>query len=171
MWTVYFDTSFFINLRDAPEDEALAVIGDLNHLQIRHVFSEVLFRELIFSTVPQEAWFQLVCRIEQLEQAPLNLGPADWLALLAPDLQRQQYAHAFRSIDEQLSASKSLSMAAGRKLDKEQRPSWKENCRCAAPTPGVRVVTVKAQRLKTARSQAHTHTCSRGALAVRVHRN
>lgn len=120
MYTVYFDTSFFINLRDANEDEAASAIQSLNHYMVRHVLSDVIFRELITSGAPQDAQIRLVRRVLQFECTPLVLGPADWLAFLDSEAERRQAAEAYQTIDKYIGAGTSLVVTAGRGIDQEQ---------------------------------------------------
>ena len=48
-YIVYFDTKFYVQLCRANEPDADRIIRSLNALNVRHVISDVLIRELLTS--------------------------------------------------------------------------------------------------------------------------
>jgi hypothetical protein len=49
VFTVYFDTQFYVQLCRADKAEADQIVHTLNALNVRHVISNVLLRELLTS--------------------------------------------------------------------------------------------------------------------------
>src|SRR5262245_38262065 len=110
MLTIYFDTSFFIDLRDADDEVASSTLSELNALKVRHVLSNVLFRELLFSGAPRSERVRLVERVSRFKEGPLVIGPGDWAALLCEDDDRRAVGEALRQIDACADKTKSLAV-------------------------------------------------------------
>jgi len=69
-YTVYFDTQFYIQLCRADQAEADQIICTLNELNVRHVISNVLIRELLTSRSRTDLDEVLVQRVRQLKEPP-----------------------------------------------------------------------------------------------------
>jgi hypothetical protein len=78
LFTVYFDTSFFIELALANKELALFTINELNKLHLRHVVSDVIIRELLVRSNLAERDAILVHRVRQFEVDPYLTNPA-WI--------------------------------------------------------------------------------------------
>jgi hypothetical protein len=139
-FTVYFDTNFFIWLCGADEMLAKETINNLNTLRVRHVLSDVLFRELL-SSKGRTAYDQtLVGRVKQLEIPPYcTSNYLTWDALLYSGLERNSIADLFKLLDKLLTKAHSHSIVARRianegldanrlsELEKSMEPFLKEN--------------------------------------------
>jgi hypothetical protein len=100
MVTVYFDTSFFINLGAAPERDALQVIDALNQSSVRYVQSSVIFAELARRHQKAETHALALDRLARLQLPPLVLGEHDEWSDLRPGSGRERLSERMRDIDD-----------------------------------------------------------------------
>lgn len=83
--TVYFDTSFFVDLERASERVANKCIERLNGLHIRPVCSLIVLVELLKGKGPSSQLHKLFNRIMRFKIDSLRIPQeADWLLLLIP---------------------------------------------------------------------------------------
>lgn len=109
MPTVYFDTSFYVNLREADEGTALVFLRDLDDLNIRFVLSRPLWQELIRSGASDSDQRRLVSRVQALRRPSLCLeDDLSWLLLCAPLEVRERVANAQDQIDGAVERTRSL---------------------------------------------------------------
>lgn len=98
MTTVYFDTSFYVWLSNAPEGQVGDVIRDLNELHIRHVLSRIVLAELATYRGAQANRERLHERIARLVVPPLRLHDGvDWDVLLADGPERFDVADSIEA--------------------------------------------------------------------------
>lgn len=99
MLTVYFDTSFFIDLGAAEDDDAQIVIDELNHLEVRCVLSPYVFTELARAAGRAANHAKALDRLAAISIPPLDLSPDhDW-SDLRPGSEREALADLMRSVD------------------------------------------------------------------------
>lgn len=104
-YTVYFDTQFYVQLCRADEAEAGQIIRDLNSLNVRHVISNVLIRELLTSRNRTDLDEILVQRVRQFNLSPYCADTdLAWEVLLLPGQDRVEAANTFRELDDQMTA-------------------------------------------------------------------
>jgi hypothetical protein len=121
-YTVYFDTQFYVQLCRADEAEADQIIRDLNTLNVRHVISNILIRELITSRNRTNLDEVLVQRVRQLKVPPYRAEPyLEWEVLLLSGQHRIDAADTFRELDDQITVATSNSIMARRKTNPEQQ--------------------------------------------------
>jgi hypothetical protein len=72
--TVYFDTSFYIDLAKASLVEADRVIHELNDLAVRHVLSGQIVQELLSNAHSPEKDGTLVDRVSRFRISPLRIS-------------------------------------------------------------------------------------------------
>jgi hypothetical protein len=114
-FTVYFDTNFFIWLRKANEAVATEVVNSLNTLQVRHVLSDVIIRELLTSENKADTDKILVERIQRLELRPYCTNSyLAWEVLISPGRERKFVADLFKMFDAMLTEANSHSIIARR---------------------------------------------------------
>jgi hypothetical protein len=97
--TIYFDTSFFINLGEADENESIRVINGLNHCCVRYVKSPVVFMELARRHDKAVNHSLLLGYLEHFALPPLEIEDRDW-SMLRPGPGRADLAELMRGIDE-----------------------------------------------------------------------
>lgn len=121
-YTVYFDTQFYVQLCRVDEAEADQLIRTLNELNVRHVISFVLIRELLTSRNRTDLDEVLVQRVRQFNLSPYCVD-ADlvWEVLLLSGQERVDVANTFRDIDDQTTVAASNSIMARRETSSEQQ--------------------------------------------------
>jgi hypothetical protein len=122
MFTVYFDTQFYIQLCHANQTEADQIISTLNALNVRHVISNVLIRELLTSRNRTDLDKVLVQRVRQFNLSPY-CADADlaWEVLLLSGQERVDVANTFRELDDQMTVATSNSIMAHREMTSERQ--------------------------------------------------
>jgi len=119
--TVYLDTSFFVWLEKATEEEADAVIADLNRLRIRHVVSHAILFELARHYGDDAREKRMLDRVERLPE-PLPIpSSASWLLLRAEGDARRKLADFMCDADEQIARATAHGHAAERLTPQEGR--------------------------------------------------
>lgn len=122
IFTVYFDTKFYVQLCHASETDANQVIRSLNALNVRHVISNVLIRELLTSKDRNDLDVILVERVRQLALTPYcserDLG---WEVLLLSGQDRIDMAELLRMLDDTMTVATSNSIMARREMNPEQQ--------------------------------------------------
>lgn len=120
--TVYFDTQFYVQFCRADKADADRIIRNLNALNVRHVISNVLLRELLTSRNRTEFDEVLVQRVRQFNLSPY-CADADlaWEVLLLSGQERVDVANTFREIDDQTTVATSNSIMARRETSSEQQ--------------------------------------------------
>jgi predicted nucleic acid-binding protein len=114
-FTVYFDTSFFVQLSCADESLADTVIDELNSLQVRHVLSETILSELLTKTTVPDRDATLVERVGMFNIPPFQTrADLDWIYLLVTGQEREAVADAFRRVDAEMVKAVSWSLMARR---------------------------------------------------------
>ncbi len=99
--TIYFDTSFFVNLARADDIVARESISELNKLGVRHVISAVLVRELLSNANARGQDTQLFERIQMFEIAPYSSEEGlNWDFLLEGVQIRNPIAQIVTELDE-----------------------------------------------------------------------
>jgi len=99
-FTVYFDTSFFVDLARADNELALYTIRELNKFRVRHVVSDVIVRELLVRSNLAERDAILVNRIRQFEVDPYVTNPPwEWGDLLLKGDNRSQLSAIQKQYD------------------------------------------------------------------------
>jgi hypothetical protein len=120
--TVYFDTSFYVGLCRADELLADQLVQELNALNIRHVISDVLIRELLTSKERSDLDQMLVRRVRQLKIAPYPTGgELEWEALLLSGRPRIDLANNLRWLHDEMTVANSTSIMARRRTSPEQQ--------------------------------------------------
>lgn len=119
--TVYFDTCFYVWLCRADESLAAQTINALNALNVRHVISNVLLRELLSCGNKPELDKALVRRISQFKIAPYRIGDdLAWKALLLSGQDRLNYADLLLHLHDDMTKAESLSIMAERATSDEE---------------------------------------------------
>jgi hypothetical protein len=107
-YTIYFDTKFYVQLCRANEAEADQIIRSLNALNVRHVISNVLIRELLtskeFTVIPYRTESDL-----------------DWEVLLLAGQDRINMAELLRTLHDVMTVATSNSIMARRDINPEQQ--------------------------------------------------
>jgi len=120
-FTVYLDTNFYVWLCHADEVLAAQTILALNNLQVRHVISDVIIRELLTSKDRSDYDLLLVERVHQFQLAPFCARQGlSWDVLLLAGSDRSAYADLLRDIDDKTTEATSFSIMARRKSSDEQ---------------------------------------------------
>ena len=122
LFTVYFDTSFYVMLCKADETLARNVVRDLNALRVRHVISDVLIRELLTSRDRVDLDEALVRRVSQFSLPPYRTRDGiAWEVLLLSGQERIDMADLLRNLHDEITRAKSYSIMARREMNSEQR--------------------------------------------------
>src|ERR1051326_105727 len=112
-YTIYFDTQFYLQLCRANKAEADQIIRDLNSLNVRHVISNVLIRELLTSRSRTDLDQILVQRVRQFKLLPYRVDvDLAWHVLLLSGQERINVADTFRDIHDQMAVATSHSIKA-----------------------------------------------------------
>jgi hypothetical protein len=121
-YTVYFDTQFYVQLCRTDKADADQIIRDLNALNVRHVISNVLIRELLTSRNRTNLDEVLVQRVRQFKLPPY-CADADlaWEVLLLSGQERVDVANTFRELHDQMAVATSNSIMARREMNPEQQ--------------------------------------------------
>lgn len=121
-YTVYFDTQFYVQLCRADKTEADQIVRTLNALNVRHVISNVLIRELLTSRNRTNLDEVLVQRVRQLKVPPYRAEPyLAWQVLLLSGQDRIDVAATFRELHDQITVATSNSIMTRREMDAEQQ--------------------------------------------------
>jgi hypothetical protein len=119
--TVYFDTCFYIWLCRANESSATQTINALNSLNVRHVISSVLLRELLTCGNKPDSDRTLVRRVRQFRIAPYHTEESlMWEALLFSGQDRSDYADLLTCLHDDMTKAESLSITAERTTSEEE---------------------------------------------------
>ena len=120
--TIYFDTKFYIQLCRADEAEADQIIRSLNALNIRHVISSVLIRELLTSKERNDLDEILVERVRQFRVTPYRTeGDLEWEVLLLAGQDRINMAELLRTLHDAMTVATSNSIMARREMNPKQQ--------------------------------------------------
>ena len=124
-YTIYFDTKFYVQLCRANEAEADHAIRSLNALNVRHVISNVLLRELLTSKHRSDLDRVLVQRVRQLKVPPYRAErDAEWEVLLLSGEERIFVADKLRELHDELTVATSNSIIARRDMTPEQQAEY-----------------------------------------------
>jgi len=120
-YTVYFDTSFYVKLCRADEALAGQTIHALNALNVRHVISDVIIRELLTSKDRNDLDVILVRRVRQFSLPPYRTrSGVMWQVLLLSGQERIDVASHLRNLHDEMAKATSFSIMARRKTSAEQ---------------------------------------------------
>jgi hypothetical protein len=126
--TVYFDTSFYVMLCRAEESVAFQTISDLNSLDIRHVISDVILRELLTSKNRNDLDQELVERLRHFRIPPYQTTvDLAWEVLLLAGQDRIELAERLRDLHDQMAKATSVSIMARREMSSEQASKLSES--------------------------------------------
>src|SRR5688572_29077616 len=121
-YTIYFDTKFYVQLCRAAEAEADQIIRSLNALNVRHVISNVLIRELLTSKDRNDLDEILVERVRQFAVTPYGTeGDLEWEVLLLAGQDRIYMAELLRTLHDTMTLATSNSIMARREMNPEQQ--------------------------------------------------
>lgn len=113
--TVYFDTSFFVWLRQANSEVASETVNSLNSLQVRHVLSDAIIVELLASSRNPDDDALLVDRVRRLEVPPyLTRDSITWEVLLSQGQPRAFVSDVLKLSDDLTTEAKSHAIMARR---------------------------------------------------------
>lgn len=125
IFTVYFDTQFYVQLCRADKAEADQIVHTLNALNVRHVISKVLIRELLTSKNRADLDEVLVHRVRQLRVPPYQAeGDLAWEVLLVSGQERTYIADTFRNLHDQITEATSYSIMTRREMSAEQQAEF-----------------------------------------------
>jgi hypothetical protein len=125
--TVYFDTSFYVKLCRADEALARQTVSALNALNIRHVISEVIIRELLTSKDRADLDEALVKRVRQFSQPPYRTRDGlIWEVLLLSGQERIDAANHLRNLHDEMAKATSFSIMARRETTAERAAKLSE---------------------------------------------
>lgn len=120
-FTVYFDTKFYVKLCRADESLANQTIDALNALNICHVISDVIIRELLTSRNRTDLDELLVRRVRQFSLSPYcTRDGLMWEVLLLSGQDRIDVANHLRDIHDKMAEATSFSIMARRETSEEQ---------------------------------------------------
>src|ERR1051325_1327719 len=120
-FTIYFDTKFYVTLCRAEESLAAQTINALNALNIRHVISDVLIRELLTSRDRTDFEEALVRRARQFSLSPYcTRDGLLWEVLLLSGQDRIDVANHLRDLHDMMAEATSFSIMARRETNEEQ---------------------------------------------------
>jgi hypothetical protein len=121
-YTVYFDSKFYVQLCHANEAEADQIIRSLNALNVRHVLSNVIIRELLTSKDRNDLDETLVQRMRQFLLSPYcTEGDLEWEVLLLSGQPRIDLAELLRKLHDDITVATSNSIMARREITPEQQ--------------------------------------------------
>lgn len=122
IFTVYFDTQFYVQLCRADKAEADQIVHTLNALNVRHVISNVLIRELLTSKNRADLDEVLVHRVRQLTVPPYCAErDLAWEVLLLSGQERTYIADTFRNLHDQITEATSYSIMTRREMSAEHQ--------------------------------------------------
>lgn len=122
MFTVYFDTNFFVWLRKADEALATNVIDSLNSLNVRHVLSEMLSLELLANADCGGFDKTLVERMGKFKLPPYcTKQNLTWEGLL-PAPERSLVSELVKTLDSLTTEANSHAIVANRISEGRIRP-------------------------------------------------
>ncbi len=121
-YTIYFDTKFYVQLCHANEAEGYQTILSLNALNVRHVISNVLIRELLTSKDRSDLDELLVQRVRQFTLTPYcTEGDLAWEVLLLSGQDRIDLADKLRELHDKMTLATSNSIMARREMNPERQ--------------------------------------------------
>ncbi|MEO8650308.1 MAG: hypothetical protein ABI539_14180 [Acidobacteriota bacterium] len=146
--TVYFDTSFYINLASASPDQAEEVIREINKLSIRHVLSGQIVQELLSNASKPQKDKTLVSRVKQFQLEPLRISSSNlespvsseelnWDVLLLDGNDRKSVASFFKSIFDLQTEAESWSKIARNPKEVGNDPRVQANIEGILNTMGI----------------------------------
>lgn len=119
--TIYFDTCFYVWLSRVEESLATQIVSDLNTLNVRHVISGVILRELLSCGNKPDFDKALVRRVRQFRIAPYHIGHGlAWEALLFSGQDRIDCAASLAQLHDRMTKAESLSIMAPRATSEEE---------------------------------------------------
>ena len=119
--TVYFDTYFYIGLCRADKSSATETINALNELNVRHVLSDVLLRELMARGNTPDYDKLLVKRVRQFRIPPYQTRDGLlWEILLYSGQDRVDYANTLQHLHDGMTLAESTSIMAQRATTEEE---------------------------------------------------
>lgn len=125
--TVYLDTSFYVRLCKADGSLATQTIQALNELNVRHVISDVLIRELLTSKDRTDGDEALVKRVNQFRLSPYSTrGGLAWNVLLLSGQDRVFVADTLRNLHDAMTKATSFAIMAQRDTNTEQAAKLRE---------------------------------------------
>jgi hypothetical protein len=114
-FTVYFDTSFYIQLCNADDVTAADIIKTLNALQVRHVLSETILIELLSRTTVPHRDATLVDRVAAFSILPYRTNEIwEWFYLLVSGKEREEAATKLKQLDDEMTRAASWGLVARR---------------------------------------------------------
>lgn len=129
-FTVYFDTSFYIQLCNADDATADDIIKALNALQVRHVLSETILIELITRTTVPHRDATLVERVSAFSIPPYKTNKIwEWFYLLVTGTEREEAAAKLKQLDDEMTRAASWGMVARRQGNNKWVPELLEAAR------------------------------------------
>lgn len=135
--TVYFDTSFYVQLCRADEALARQTIHALNELSVRHVISDVIIRELLTSKDRIDLDEMLVKRVLQFSLPAYSTRDGlMWQVLLLAGQERIDVANQLRDLHDEMARATSFSIMAQRKTNAEQAAKLRDAGRPALQQHG-----------------------------------
>jgi hypothetical protein len=121
-YTVYFDTCFYVQLCRADEALARQTLRALNALNVRHVISDVIIRELLTSKDRNDLDETLVRRVLQFSQLAYSTRDGlMWQVLLLAGQERIDVANQLRDLHDDIARAASFSIMARRETSAEQK--------------------------------------------------
>lgn len=113
MFTVYFDTSFYIWLARADDTSAGETLDALDEMAVRAVLSGTIAREFLSSVGRDEQDAKLHARVTLLRQPPNLTAPGlSWDALLLTGDRRREFADALAKLEEPIVRAESAGVLA-----------------------------------------------------------
>lgn len=126
-YTVYFDTSFYVKLCRADEAIAGQAIHALNALNVRHVISDVIIRELLTSKDRTSRDETLVKRVGRFCLPPYRTRDGlMWQVLLLSGQERIDAAEHLRNLHDEMAKAISFAIMARRETSAEQTAKLSE---------------------------------------------
>lgn len=119
--TVYFDTSFYVELCRADDSHSTSIIDELNSMVVRPVISDVIIRELLTSKNRTDLDATLVKRAHQFIFPPYCTRPdLNWDVILLAGEERVEVAERLRDLDDKMTRATSFSIMARKELNPDQ---------------------------------------------------
>jgi len=110
---VHFDTSFWVDLMNLPEEDGLSLVKVVNGHHVTCVASLPLLKELLFRGTASSSDELLATRLAPaFADAPLRLGSFDFTLLAAPNEIRSALARQLKEADELSSMADSVAAIA-----------------------------------------------------------
>jgi len=120
-FTVYFDTNFYVWLGHTDSDAADKAISELNAMEIRHVMSGIILRELLAGAYRPSFDDALVSRVRGLTIPPyVSDGNPMWESLLINGKARELLAHTIHAFHDGATEANSFAVLAKNDLSDEK---------------------------------------------------